>query len=130
MGYDSKIYVVEKSRYNTPMKVVIDGEDYGDRVWGQVVASMELGVYPTVSNYMNSKPETDCYIYAEDGNTMIVTDRYNKVMTECSLTELLEVVAKEVDEGVDYRRVFPLYSLLKGFDLRQWDNLRVLHFGH
>lgn len=130
MGYDSRIYIVEKSRYNTPMNVVIDGEDYGERVWGQVVASMNLGVYPTVSNFMNSQPETDCYIYAEDGNTMIVTDRYDKVMRECSITELLEVVAKEVDEGIDYRRVFPLYGLLKGFDLRQWDNLRVLHYGY
>ena len=130
MGYDSRIYIVEKSRYAVPMNVVIDGEDYGERIWGQVIASMELGVYPTVSNLMCSKPETDMYIFAHDGNTMIVEDRYGKVMTECSVEELLEVVQKDIDQGEDYRRIFPLYGLLKGFNTNQWDNLRVLHYGH
>ena len=130
MGYDSRIYIVHKSRYNTPMKIIIDDEDYGERVWGQVIASMDLGVYPTVSDFMRSKPETDCYIYAHDGNTIIVTDSYDKVMTECSIEELIEVVQKDIDRGEDYRRIFPLYGLLKGFNTEQWDNLRVLHFGH
>lgn len=130
MGYDSRIYIVEKSRYAAPMNVVIDGEDYGERIWGQVIASMELGVYPTVSNLMCAKPETDMYIYGSDGSTMIVEDCYGKVMTECSIEELLEEVQKDIDRGEDYRRVFPLYGLLKGFNTKQWDNLRVLHYGH
>ncbi len=130
MGYDSRIYIVEKSRYNTPMKVVIDDEDYGDRVWGQVIAAMEMGVCPVVSGLMRSKPETDCYIYAPDGNTMVVVDDYDKVMTESSIDELMEAVKAEMDRGENYRRLAPLYALLKGFDLKQWNNLRVLHYGH
>jgi hypothetical protein len=79
---------------------------------------------------MCNKPETDMYIFAHDGNTMIVEDRYGKVMTECSVEELLEVIQEDINRGEDYRRIFPLYGLLKGFNTNQWDNLRVLHFGH
>ena len=130
MGYDSKIYIVEKSRYNTPMNVVIDEEDFGERVWCQVLASMELGVYPAISNFMNAQPETNGYIFADDGNTMVVTDRYGDIMKECSIDELLKVVQKEMDDEVDYRRLSPLYYLLKGYNVDEWDNLRVLHYGH
>lgn len=130
MGYDSRIYVVDKSNSGIKIDVIVDGVDFGKRDWSQVIASMELGKYPAIADFMRNQPETDTYIYGDDGNTMIVEDCYGKIMTECSVEDLLEVVQKEIDSGEDYRRLAPLYGLLKGFKPIQWNGLRVLHYGH
>lgn len=130
MGYESRIYVVNKNMNSIKLPIVIEDVDYGERVWSEVIAMVDVCKYSAISNFMREQPKTDSYIYAEDGNTHIVVDRYDEVMTECSIEELLEVVQKEIDEGVDYRRLMPLYSLLKGFNSAQWPNLRVLHFGY
>ena len=130
MGYDSRIYVVEKHTNSITLPVVIDDVNYGNRVWSQVIASMEMGKCPIVANFMRCQPETDSYIYADDGNTMIVTDDYDKIMTECSIDELIKVVEKEIYSGNDYRRLSPLYGLLKAFKANQWNEIRVLHYGH
>lgn len=130
MGYDSRLYIVDKHDKGIKLPIVVDDNDYGERCWSEVIAMIELCKYPTISNFMRKQPETDSYIYAEDGNTHIVVDRYDDVMTECSVEELLEVVQQEIDNGVDYRRLTLLYGLLKGLDCSQWTNIRVLHYGH
>ena len=130
MGYDSRIYIVDKSCADIRMDVVVDDVNYGNRKWAEVIATIELGKYPTIADFMRNQPETDSYIYGVDSHEMIVEDCYGKVMTECSVDELLEVVQKEIDSGEDYRRLAPLYGLLKGFKPVQWHDLRVLHYGH
>ena len=130
MGYESRLYVVNKWENSMKLPIIIEDVDYGERVWSEIIAMMNVSKYPEISNFMRKQPITDSYIYADDGNTHIVSDRYGDVMTECSVEELLEVIQREVDKGEDYRRLMPLYSLLKGFDPKQWSNLRVLHFGY
>ena len=130
MGYDSRLYIVDKHESLVNIPVVIDGEDYGVRKYGEVIGRIEMGKCPVVQNFMKDMPETDCYIYADDGNTQIVVDRYDKVMTECPINELLTIVEQAVYEGDTYRRLTALLSFLKGFKEDNWDDIVVLHYGH
>ena len=59
MGYESRLYVVDKH-----------GENYGE-----VIAMFNLCVVPSVSTKMMHYPKTNLHIYAEDGDTKIIKDR-------------------------------------------------------
>ena len=74
------------------------------------------------------KKET--YIYTDDGNTEIFKDRYNKPLTEASITTIIEYLENYKNSKEYYRRINPLLGLLKGFDCSGWNNLTVLHYGH
>ena len=124
MGYESKLYVVDKRR----IAHKIDGKEY---VWGEVIASFDLcKVYP-VSDKMREYPITNCYIYADDGNTQILEDCYGEPLKEIPLDDAIGIL--EDAAGLeDYRRYEPCIALLKGFKQSQWqwNNLVVLHYGH
>ena len=64
MGYESRIYVVDKSNYIEP-----DGKR-----WAEVVATFEMCKYPPLADYLRECKETDCYIFADDGNTKILEE--------------------------------------------------------
>ena len=122
MGYESKLYVVDKMEYAIPEF----------KPWGQVICMIDICKYPVVSDFMREHPDTDCYIYADDGNTEIIEDRYGEPLKECDVEELFEFVNTLVENGETYRRVFPLHAMLKSFveHKNEWQNLKVLHFGH
>lgn len=121
MGYESTIYIVRK----TDLK-------YGLKRYAEVVAMFELSCYPSIANMMRNKKETDCFIYADDGNTEITEDRYGKALTEATPQDVIAVLEKAVASGEEYRRIFPLLSMLKSFEehKEQWKDVAVLHFGH
>lgn len=119
MGYESRIYVVNKSKY----PIVIDG-----RQWGEVVAVYNACCFPGLSGVFSQK--SDCFIIADDGNTEITEDRYGDELTEAPLSDVIKFLEDEVQRGENYRRIKPLISLLKGFDMEQWDNLVCLHYGY
>lgn len=118
MGYESKLYVVDKHHH---MK-------WRDKFWGEVIATFDLC---KVYNLDFGKfPATDCYIYADDGNTEIREDCYGDPLREIPIKDaikMLEEVIKKVDY---YRRYQPCLSLLKGFNPDDWEDLVVLHYGH
>lgn len=122
MGYDSRFFVVDKSD--------IRSVDQPDIFWGKKIADFDLAVVPRISSIIHSKyPDTNCYIYADDGNTAILEDKYGDKLKEIPLQDMIQIV--ESDPELDtYRRLKPFLSLLKGFDISQWDNLVVLHYGH
>ena len=91
MGYESKLYVVDKHHWK-----------WSNESWGEVVASFDLCKVYNLD--FKKYPLTDCYIYADDGNTEIREDYY--------------------------RRYQPCLSLLKGFNPNDWEDLVVLHYGH
>lgn len=119
MGYESKIYVVEKSR--------LSPDDDGKR-WGDVIAMFDVCKFPGLPELFKSK--TDCYIYSDDGNTRITEDRYGDELTEAPISDVIKFLENEVQRGENYRRIKPLLSLLKGFDMEQCDNLVCLHYGY
>lgn len=121
MGYESKIYIVEK----------------GDKFEGEthrfcfVIAMFDLGKFYEVSDFMRRCAVTDCYFHADDRSTKVLEDQYNEPLTETSIDKMVEVLekAKATD---NYRRISPLlftlYAMQKDRD--RWQDLAVLHYGY
>ena len=118
MGYESRLYVVNKTN-----------GDIGSRCWAEVIAMINLCKVYDVSDKMRKYPETDCFIYADDGNTEIVEDRYDDVMKEIPIDDAIKII-EEASMNDNYRRYAPCLALLKSFDKSQWENLVVLHYGY
>ncbi len=126
MGYESKLYVVQK--YDTK-----DTES-GKRYYADIIATFKLskiGGYDLFKSY----PATDCFIYADDGNTHITWDDYGDPLREIPIPDAIKIIEgemkKELESGVTpYIRWQPCLSLLKSFNLAEWKNLVVLHYGY
>lgn len=116
MGYESKLYVVDKHDWKG-----CDGK------WGEVIASFDLCCVPI--NFAQY-PATDCYIIADDGNTRIIEDKYGDPLREIPIQDAIEMIEKVIKTGDYYRRYKPCLNLLKGFNINNWENLVVLHYGH
>ena len=123
MGYESKLFIVRKtSLYDRK----------SDKVWAEVIASFDMCKYPPLADLMRRKPVTDCYIYADDGDTRIDEDRYGDELRESSITDVIKVLEEDIKCGNEYRRIFPLLEALKVFNAEneQWGDLAVLHYGY
>lgn len=122
MGYESKIYIVEKS--------MIGKDVNGKRMWfGDVVASFRLSKTPIYQEIRNRFSPTDTYFYADDGNTEIIEDIYGKPLTEIPIPDLIDILER-AESKEHYRRYTPLIQMLQGFDLAQWNDLVALHYGY
>ena len=122
MGYESRIYVVEKSNFIDP----------DDSRWAEIIASYNMCKYPPLDNHFRTCNDTDVYIFDNDGNTRIVTDKYDKPLKESAIEDVIEVLEKDVAEGEYYRRTLPLLNMLKAFAEHKsdWRNLTILHYGY
>ena len=119
MGYESKLYVVEKS----PRGLNEDGMRYG-----QIIAMIDMcklgsDFIDMLSNY----PPTDCYIYIEDEET--VEDKYGDPLIEIPVQDMINIL-DELSQKEDYRRFAPAIGLLGGFNSKDWGDLVVLHYGY
>lgn len=125
MGYESKLYIVDKKERMLE-----------DKSWGQIIATFELSCFAPIGDYMRNCPVTDCYIYADDGNTQVMEDRYGKPLTESDIAPLIKILAEEAKDttfgGKCYRRIRPLLAMLEMFEhnKNQWQNIKVLHYGY
>lgn len=119
MGYESKIYVVSKS-----------GISFGEeKEYAEVIAVFYASKYIELAAVF--KKVTDCYIYADDGDTMILEDRYGDELKEAPLSDVISFLEGELERGETYRRIKPLLALLKSFDTSVWGkNLVCLHYGY
>jgi hypothetical protein len=115
MGYESRLYVVNKSR---------SGADENKKIWSEVVAKFNLckcGID------FSGFPASDCYFY--EGNDEIVEDNYGDPLRELTISEAISVLATAMAKE-DYRRFQPCLAMLTGFNQHEWENLVVLHFGY
>ena len=120
MGYESKIYIVEKTRSRY---------DENSGVWAKVVAMIDMGkVYP-LSDQLKKSPKTDCFIYADDGNTLILEDCYGDPLTETSISKAIDMVEKAMKMD-GYWRYHILLAALKAAEKYSSPNTVVLHYGH
>jgi len=125
MGYESRLYIVKKST---------NWADDNGMLYAEVIALFDMCKCPPLANLFSRMPKTNCYIYADDGNTKILEDMYGDSLTEAPLCKVIEIVEGAIDNGDDYRRYPPLLAFLK--TLRQqekeyiWGDLAVLHFGY
>lgn len=121
MGYESRLYVVEKSRCS---KELIDKKEMN---WGEVVAVFNLCVVPDVSYRMRDYKPTDCFIY--DNNEKLLEDKYGESLKEIPLADAIQILEEAAKEE-GYRRWNPCIQMLKGFNSNEWNNLVVLHYGY
>ena len=123
MGYESKLYIVERGSLKDD-----DGKTYA-----RVLAMFDMCKmgYHFVDVF---EKETDLYFYADDGNTRIVEDMYCDPIREATVEDVIDVLEEAVENGDDYRRIFPLLAALKTLYEQQtdgrWGELAVLHFGY
>lgn len=124
MGYESKLFVVQKSYFR---------EDPGKN-YAEVIAMFHMCKFPFLANFMCSAKETNCYIYADDGNTRIEEDMYGKPLTEAPVNDVITVLERALNNGEDYRRIKPVLSFLKALQHQkeqgQWGDVVVLHYGY
>ena len=120
MGYESKLYVVRKTKLQV---------EYGERkmVFGEVVAMFDLCKVYKVSDKIRKYPATDCIIY--QGDIEMVKDSYDEPLREIPIQDAIEILESAAEQE-HYRRYAPCIQMLKGFDLSEWSDLVVLHFGY
>lgn len=123
MGYESRLYVVDKHK---DMK----SDDLG-LVWATVIAVYDLSkAGEDFVHKVSAFPDTDCYIFADDGNTEITEDCYGDKLKEIPLNQMISILAYEIGANSYYRRLKPILALLTAFNPNDWDDLVVLHYGH
>lgn len=83
MGYESRIYVVEKSS--------LSPDENGKR-FAEVIAVFNGSKFGGLSEIFKKK--TDCYIYADNGNTRIFKDKYGDELTEAPLYDVIAFLKK------------------------------------
>jgi hypothetical protein len=122
MGYESKLYIVERH----------DWKDDDGRTYASVLAMFDMCKMGSLINVFEKN--TDLYFYGSDGNTKIVEDMYCDPIREATLEDVIDVLEEAVENGENYRRIFPLLAALKTFYGQKedgiWDKLAVLHFGY
>lgn len=123
MGYESKLYVVEKSNFMF--------DDEGSR-YCQVVAMFDLCKFYDLADMFGNCPTTDCYFYADDGNTRVLEDRYGDPLREATIEDVIDVLEIALDNGNEYRRIYPVLAALKALEdhKHNWKELAVLHYGY
>lgn len=126
MGYESKIYIVSKSKHSYPSE--------NGRVWGEVIAKIEMCKCYPLSEILRNSPKTNCYIFADDGETEIVEDCYGEPLTETTIDYAIKAVKQVIAKGHgDYWRYWVLLSTLQSIQNVIGigrDDFVVLHYGH
>jgi bisphosphoglycerate-independent phosphoglycerate mutase (AlkP superfamily) len=122
MGYESKLFIVEKHE-----KLESDPKKYAS-----VIAMFDMCKIGNLTDVF--KQNTDCYFFADDGNTRVLKDKYGDVLKEASVEDVIQVLENAVTSGETYRRIAPLLSTLKTIFEQQknnaWKDIAILHYGY
>lgn len=124
MGYESRIYIVEKHRLS-----YYDDE----KRYASVIAMIDMCKCYEISDILRNKPATDCYIYADDDNTRILEDRYDKPLTETPIYEAIQIVENAIEKTPwEYWRYNVLLATLQSvYDFVGKDeDFVILHYGY
>ena len=139
MAYESKLYVVKKYHRYSEKGELIEALMKDGKVASQVIAEYELSNFPPIRDFFHGAGDgsrnTDCYIYAGDGNTPLFKDCYGDPLMEANLAEVIACLENLNETDKTYRRVPPLLGMLRGFhetesEWEDGDGLVVLHYGH
>ena len=138
MGYETKLFIVEKSnRFFKNWKTREQEKFVGEIINGKemfyadLIATFDLCKCYSVSDVMRIYPDTDNYIYMDDGNTKLIEDNYGESLKEIPLADAVEILEEAASED-EYRRFAPCLALLEALeeDKNKWGEIVVLHYGH
>jgi len=122
MGYEQKFFIVDETTSK--------GLENPDKKWAQVIAMYDYCKDNRLTNFVEKNgKDSDCFIFADDGNTEIAEDHYGEPMKEVDIDLLIEYLEKHAD---DYRRYEPFLALLKAFQRARenFRDLKILRFGY
>lgn len=124
MGYESKIYIVRKTNCSL--------NENDEMKYAEILVMFDMSKFYELSDWFRNKPATKHYIYADDGNTQIIKDGYGGALKEASVKEVINRLERIVENGEDYRRIFPLLATLRVFEAQnnRWGDIAVLHYGY
>ena len=122
MGYESRLYIIEKDK---------------DSNFGEVIATINMcKMNDNKFKNLFTRP-IDFLAFHDDGNTRIDKDTYDEICTYAYLEEVLDWLepyykSEKATYGTYnmYRRLRPLYKLLKSFNNSNWRDIIVLHYGY
>lgn len=125
MGYESKLYIVDKLPEHVAIKD--NGMQYCD-----LIAMVDLCKYYKWSEKAIRYPKTNCYFYSEDGNKQIIEDGYGEPLKEIPLDDAIDILGEEFYGGDNYRRLGPALTLLQSlkYNENQWNEIVILHYGY
>lgn len=128
MGYESRLYVVEKSNHKTTVTEKIEGvEQEREYVWAELLTTFDLCVLGGECYKLWDRNCTDCSFY--NGYEYVTVDKYDKHLTETPLKEAIEIL-EQAERKQHYRRLLPVIAYLRFIDESEWDNVVVLHYGY
>lgn len=126
MGYESKVYIISKRK---------------DSDFGEVIAMFDCCCMKHgFTDLFRTPINFTCYQY--DGNTKIEKDGYGEICKYTDIHEVIQWLKHEIEYEKEstcaiYRRLKPLYELLKAFDNNDWMGvynnvfeMLVLHYGY
>lgn len=124
MGYDMRLYVVEK------FDVKGYEEETKDKRVAQIIASIELCSVDSEVSKFTEYPATDCYITVDGHNCL--TDCYGKPLTEIPIDEAISTLQRGIAATNGYRRYWAALGLLQGLVLAgmNTEDFVVLQYGH
>ena len=94
MGYESRIYIVRKTD-------TIGWRNPGMR-FAEVLMTFNLGrISVDLERWLHKQRPTDCFIYADDGNTEIIDDRCGDPLREIDLIALRQALLLEIERRPD-----------------------------
>ena len=116
MSYESKMIIVNRVEFKT-------------MIAGDVIAEFNLSVLPRKFDHKTVFTTPIDFDLFPDGNHATMEDKYGE---HCCMANIKEVIAafEELAAEDDYRRYKPFIALLKGFDEKQWLDIRVVHYGY
>lgn len=124
MAYESKIYVVNLRREKNE-----NSPDYGKVYNAQRIAAFDLGCMGSNNGWRELfDTPIDYEFYAEDGENLITEDKYGDQLTSADIDVVIRWL--ETKGNAFYRRIAPALGMLKGFNRSEWEELKIVHFGH
>ena len=139
MGYESKIYIVERVEHKTNI--------YGEPIKNPHVGAIIVAEYDLCKMGWKNEEFYQCFnknidytLWVlgcdEHGNEVgmaVDTDCYGEHLKSARIDKLISAL-QVCEEREHYRRIPPLIAMLESFDLREWNDdstrLEAVHFGY
>ena len=124
MGYEQKFYFVDI----TTSKGVTNGKD---KNWAEVIAMFDYCKDYELNDFVRSVgKDSNCFIFADDGNTEVCVDDYGDPLVMVDVDIMLGYLTYHKDS--EYRRYKLFYDMVKSFseNKSKFRNLAILRYGH
>lgn len=121
MGYESKIYIVEKGHH----------KDANGLTYANLIAMVDMCKAGTLVNAF--KAPADCYFYVE-GDTKVTKDAYGDPLRQATVQDVISALYGLINAGDEYWRYRLLLGVLNSIceqsPYRRPQELTVLHYGY